>query len=294
MDNDELASWIGSFDQYKARGAGADRDRWLQIWGGGDIRVDRRGRERPLLIRRPFVSVMGSIQPDRLVLLTNELGNDGFLARFVFGIIPHLPAVGIHDSTIRNETIDGWTNLIEALLNLKGEEPVPFTKGGSQAFRAGSQRHANEQNDPNLDKRLWAFYAKGVGTAARIALVLHLCRWLTGETEDEEVDETSAANAWRVMAYFKAATEFVVLRIAETETDTTVAEIVEYANRHGGTVTVREAQRLRLAGIKGAAEMIEAFKQVENHGLGRVEKEQIRGVVRVTLKTGDVGSSTDE
>lgn len=79
---DELAGFIHGMDQYRG-GKGADRQYWLQIWATVTTMVNRLSRE-PIYLRKPVVSVVGGIQPDKLSDLRDRNGKeDGFIDRFV-------------------------------------------------------------------------------------------------------------------------------------------------------------------------------------------------------------------
>lgn len=80
---DEIAGWVGSFNQYKAGGKGGDRDFWLSNWTGKSWTVVRKNlAEGYSSIPHPFVSVLGGIQPDRLATLAGA--DDGFLERILW------------------------------------------------------------------------------------------------------------------------------------------------------------------------------------------------------------------
>lgn len=79
---DELAGFIHGMDQYRG-GKGADRQYWLQLWATVTTMVNRLSRE-PIYLRKPVVSVVGGIQPDKLGDLRDRHGKeDGFIDRFV-------------------------------------------------------------------------------------------------------------------------------------------------------------------------------------------------------------------
>ncbi|MEZ4962001.1 MAG: DUF3987 domain-containing protein [Saprospiraceae bacterium] len=79
---DELLAWFKSMNAYKA--SGADLEVWLSIWSNTSMKINRVGKP-PLFIRRPFVSVIGGIQPGVLHKLTDNNNIDnGFLSRILF------------------------------------------------------------------------------------------------------------------------------------------------------------------------------------------------------------------
>ena len=77
---EELAGWIGGMDAYKAR-AGKDRAIWLQAKDGGAYTVNRKGNGVTSAPRNA-VSIIGTIQDDKLASMANTLVDDGLLQRF--------------------------------------------------------------------------------------------------------------------------------------------------------------------------------------------------------------------
>ena len=43
---DELSTWMGSFDSYNSRGKAATRGKWLEIFGGRPVMIDRKGEKQ--------------------------------------------------------------------------------------------------------------------------------------------------------------------------------------------------------------------------------------------------------
>ena len=56
---DELAGWIGSFDRY-AQGSGSDVAKWLEMFGGRPMVVDRKTKAS-LYVPMAAVSLTGMI-----------------------------------------------------------------------------------------------------------------------------------------------------------------------------------------------------------------------------------------
>jgi putative DNA primase/helicase len=115
IDRDELTGFVASMNQYKARG-GADRSNWLSIWAGRHVTINRKGEQLPIYIARPYLALVGGIQPERLGSLLSEEGNDGFLDRFLFALMPAGIAKGRHRSALENTTITRWRTVIRTLL----------------------------------------------------------------------------------------------------------------------------------------------------------------------------------
>ena len=63
---DELAAFLKSFNKYKS--GGGDEEVMLSLFSGKSISVNRKSSE-PIFIEKPFVSILGSIQPQVLINL---------------------------------------------------------------------------------------------------------------------------------------------------------------------------------------------------------------------------------
>ena len=93
MYRDELAGWIGSFNQYKK--SGADEAHFLSIWSGKAVRVDRKTDEQFLFIENPNLNIVGGIQPGILLRkLRGEHLDNGLAQRFLF--------------TLPDDRVRGW------------------------------------------------------------------------------------------------------------------------------------------------------------------------------------------
>ncbi len=87
---DELIGWVRSMNQYREGGQGADQQFWLSAWSGVSTTTDRKGthEQGPLRVRRPFMSVLGGLTPDKLPTLRGDkprqrVEQDGFMDRLL-------------------------------------------------------------------------------------------------------------------------------------------------------------------------------------------------------------------
>lgn len=83
IPHDELSSLFGSMDAYTNGGTGGkDRSKYLSLFNGGRMVVDRMGRE-PLDIQNWSACIMGGIQPTSIRSIAHKLPEDGMLQRFL-------------------------------------------------------------------------------------------------------------------------------------------------------------------------------------------------------------------
>ena len=78
---DEASGWLASFGRY---GADGERALWLEAYGGRRYIIDRVKHAEPIVIPRLSVSVLGSIQPDRLNTCLLKSDDDGLAARLLY------------------------------------------------------------------------------------------------------------------------------------------------------------------------------------------------------------------
>jgi hypothetical protein len=214
---DELAGLITGLNQYKG-GRGNDRQILLQVWAGADVVVDRKGQAgQPVQVRRPFVAVVGGIQPAVLESLRlssrGRVVEDGMLDRFLFAYPAGLPASAEDWRHLSAEAQRGWES---ALARLLAEPVLPgpggwrprrlgLTECGRQAWVAFTAAHATEINVGDIPPHLEGVWSKLRGYAARLALLLHALRWACDEPVGlDAVDGASLGAAARLVGYFKS------------------------------------------------------------------------------------------
>jgi hypothetical protein len=213
---DELAGLINALNQYKG-GRGHDRQVLLSLWAGADVVVDRKKSEDgPLLVRSPFVGVVGGIQPAVLERLHGpQTAEDGLLDRFLFAYPAARPAAAEEDVDVAPELGRAWREACYRLL----AEPATLDGRGAPSFRlaalsAAARRswrawtafHAEEVNDGEFPPHLLGPWSKLRGYAGRLVLVLHALRWAVGTGADcpVEVEADTVEAVVRLTAYFKA------------------------------------------------------------------------------------------
>jgi len=111
---DELTAWVLSMNEYK-KGSGADRPHCQSIWNGSQLVVNRRNRNGPLIIPKPFVSVIGGLPPAMLGELCDERGReDGFIHRILFSF-PDSMQRELTGNGVRPETLDRYCQFVKKL-----------------------------------------------------------------------------------------------------------------------------------------------------------------------------------
>lgn len=276
MVRDELAGWLGGFDRY-AQGKGSDVAKWLEMHGGRSIMVDRKtGTPRTIYVPRAAVSVTGGIQPATLQrALGRAYFENGLAARLLLASPPRRVKRWSEteiEAALEQAVSAVFDNLfdIEPIDGPDGDPEPGIVRLSSPAKAAWIQfynEHADEQVELSGD--LSAAWSKLEGYAARLALVVHLVRWASGEIDDpDELDEQSLTSGVTLSRWFGRETCRVYDMLAEEEDDRARRELIERIERRGGTITVRDLQRSSRA--HAGSEIAEAaLEDLVSAGWGR-------------------------
>jgi hypothetical protein len=205
---DELAGWIGSFNQYKK--SGSDEAHFLSIWSGKAVRVDRKTDEQFLYIENPNLSIVGGIQPGILLRkLRGEHLDNGLAQRFLY-VFPDDRVRGWTDAAIDGGVIQQVQMIYERLLNLMSEnEPenqlVRLSSDAQNIIRDYCNILAIEI-DTAKDVTAEAL-GKLPGYLARIALVLHELKnaetWLSDSEKAHYITPETMNEAAKITNWFK-------------------------------------------------------------------------------------------
>jgi hypothetical protein len=267
LARDELAGWFGSFDRYAGKGKpGTDLANWLEMFNGRSIIVDRKtGDPRTIYVPHASVCVIGGIQPTILQrALSVENRESGLAARLLLSYPPRKPKRWT-EADIDPNVEEDVSRLFEFLYKLlpvvteNGEiRPlvVRLNEEAKAVWIAYYDDHASEQSEMVGD--MASAWSKLEEYAARLALVIHYIRWAAGENVEEFVLDAHSMKAGITLAkWFKHEAKRVYAMLDETDTGRDQRRLIEWIERKGGKVTVREVQRgywrLRNSGAAEAA-----------------------------------------
>jgi hypothetical protein len=255
LARDELAGWLGSFDRYaKAGKAGADSAHWLSMHNGEAMTIDRKTGIPPTIhVPSASVSITGGIQPRILArALGQEHHESGMAARVLYAMPPR-KVKRWTEADVNADTEAAVAMVFDRLFGLtpeiddNGDERprlVTLAGDGKRAWVTFFNEHATEQAELSGD--LSAAWSKLEGYAARLALVVHLARWAAGDAtlrDPSRVDEASIAAGVALARWFGDEARRVYAILSESDDDRVTRRLVEWIERKGGTVTVRDLTR---------------------------------------------------
>jgi hypothetical protein len=275
---DEVTALVQGMNQYKQGGKGRDRQFYLSAWSGSPAKVDRKSDEgTPIVIRDPFLSVLGGIQPELLGALKDEFGReDGFVHRFLFTY----PATGQldewRDDQVSEYAERSWKDCFERLKLLSAHvEPDgkvrPWVVMMDGPARAAWKRWYDETNitvahmEPVFQRPM----QKMIGYAARLTLVVQMLRWACGETPVADgIEELSVINGCRLADYFTSHMQLVYTRLHEKADDWQAKELAVWVAGRGGQVTVRDVVTYGPRWARKKSLAIKKLQDLEDRGLG--------------------------
>lgn len=298
-NSDELTGWVRSFNQYKAA-KGADRQAWLSLWSGTTMVINRKNNPSPVVIDNPFVGVTGSLPPEVLTDLIDESGReDGFIHRILFAF-PDTFNLDWTEQEISSGSFEELERAVRGLNALEGGLNTPKTiRFGLEARRIWVEfieEHYKDQEDPIFPDSLRGPWAKMEGYAARLALIIHMLRYICDETADEDIDEQSMSAAADLIDYFKSQTQRVYAELRTTPEDRKAEKVWAWIQKQGGTVTAREVLRSHVGGIKKSDEAKKTLRDLAERGYGSVTEGKNGNVLFFanTKATGDNKVKTEE
>jgi hypothetical protein len=242
LARDELSGWLGSFNQYKK--GNADAAHWLEMHRAGFLKVDRKtGAVNHIFVPHAAVSIAGGIQPGTLArALTREFFENGLAARLLLAM-PERPKREWTEDEVSADLELAVENIFEKLWSLElqhdenGEpQPVdlPLAPEAKKEWVDFYNAHADEQ--ATLSEDLAAAWSKLEGYAARLALIIQLVRWASGDPKArfDAVDRESVIAGIALTRWFCQ---------GATEERRETMDLLQLIRRRGSRITARDLQR---------------------------------------------------
>ena len=207
--SDELSAWFKNFNRYNN---GSEEQFWLSVFNAKPTISDRKSTQSSIFIRRPYISVIGTIQKKILSeLAKGERSSNGFIDRILF-VMPNLQQKARWNDKELPENIEQeWNGIIgkliqqEYALNEFGEiEPqiLLFTEDAKRRLYEW-QHHFSELCDRETNDTIVSIYCKLEIYIIRFCLIIQLARWTCGECDKTCIDLLTVERAIKLTEYFK-------------------------------------------------------------------------------------------
>lgn len=282
---DEATAWVGSWNQYKAKGT--DEQFWLSLYSGDPVNVDRKGGRESINVPHPFCAVLGGIQPDLLASLRDDRGRDnGFLDRIVFSYPDTFPPRVWTDIEVSPEAERDWSEAIDRLhsvdMRVVNEHPCPWLAKLTPEAKARSVAwfNVNGRAMDEPDARSGAL-SKGEARFYRFALILSRLRLASDPCQPlweangvPPVTADDVGGAIRLDAYFASHLERAAHRMTRGAGSADALALLDWAKRKR-LATFREAEAAAdLRRFRDDSEAMDAaIKSLTNSGAIRPKPE---------------------
>ena len=179
---DELAGWLKDMNKYRA---GSDLEFWLSCWSGESVSVDRLTRKGSF-VKRPFIPVLGGIQPNILNnFYTEENKDNGFMDRMLLSY-PDAVVEQYNDNEMDYDVIQWYDDNIVAFFDTiktivkrdsdSNIEPMTaiFSDDAKLEWKRIFNKITTFQNSDDENEYLKSMYPKQKSYIPRFALIIHV------------------------------------------------------------------------------------------------------------------------
>ena len=220
--SEELETWLLGMNNYSKSDQSSS---YLSFWSVKRTDVDRVGNQkRPLIIERPFLSIIGSSQPRKLKkMFPVDKSDSGFLQRFLWAFPPNSDKKCINQIELGpffldkyNEWIRTYYEIFKPVLFDNGQPKAKIYKFNPQSLQIflDWQKENTDKVNSAGDSLLSEEYNKFDVHFLRFALIMQIMEDLTGNT----ISVNAAQNAVKLCAYFEN-TMLRVLNIIENHAE---------------------------------------------------------------------------
>jgi hypothetical protein len=199
--HDELKGWIANFNRYNP---GNEEQFWLSAFSRQPIKVTRKTTGTKL-VKKPFLNVIGSIQPSVLKEISKGRILNGFFDRILFVYPENIKKKPISDTEVSIETMEQLGAILDSFLNLHYDQENPFVLTISDEAMKVFKGY-NTFNSDQINKEceeVAGIKSKMEIYTIRFALLLELLFWVCGESSKKEITEKSMKGALILSAYFE-------------------------------------------------------------------------------------------
>ena len=234
--SEELESWLLGMNNYSKSDQSST---YLSFWSVKRTDVDRiSNQNRPLIIERPFLCIIGSSQPRKLKkMFPVEKSDSGFLQRFLWAFPADSKKKCINETDLGPFFLNNYNEWFRTYYEIY--KPILFDSGQPKAkiykFSPEALKIFLEWNKENTDKvnaagdsLLSEEYNKFDIHFLRFALIMQIMEDLTGNT----ISVNATLNAVKLCAYFEN-TMLRVLNIIENQSELDMQKVALHLVKEG-------------------------------------------------------------
>lgn len=196
---DELATIFGNLGRYN-KDSGSTF--YLSAFDKTDIIVNRKSDDS-VLIQRPFLSILGTIQPDIIrSVFTEQMMQSGLLQRFIFTYQPEMNFAPYSENSLDPNITEKWCALIDSIYNM--QQRTLYIRDSAKIVYVDFYNDL-QQMKMSADSYMASVYSKLQIIAERVAGIIHLLN----EEQSDIISSQTMTAAVGYMRYFARTAEMV-------------------------------------------------------------------------------------
>lgn len=211
---DEIAGMILDYGRYSRSG---EVQNMLSSYSEKIYKVTRKNSESRA-IKKPFIPIIGGIQPGRLNLMAkDDRAVDGFMQRFLFAYPDDLVKPEYNEAYLRETFKTYYRGYINHLLSISSDrKTILLSQEAKDLYKEFYNRNTALFNAQKCEY-LRAVYQKLEIAVLRIALILHVSNHVEDEQYDIPIKAQTMSAAIDMIEYFRITAHKVYLQIGQAE-----------------------------------------------------------------------------
>lgn len=287
---DEFMRFYLSIGGYKqSKGGGGDLQKYLSLWNGTPIKINRVGRSEPIILKEPFVNILGAMTPSSIEKICEDDNDEnGFLDRFLFSFPTDNEMMSTDFEGIDSDIEEGYEKLIHRLIDMDVEKTVKvfLTDEARKIYFDYEKKIIKEAGS---DDNMRSIFAKIKFYSLRLALIIHMCDKdsLDGFGLIKNVSLDAMKKGIQLAEYFKSQQLKIYQNVLEMKSDKYLAKAIKFIKEKGNVdnkIGKRELSRcLRL----NSEEMKPVIKELIDRKIIKVDEggDTKKSVYHVNPKT---------
>ncbi len=236
--SEELESWIQGMNNYSKSDQSST---YLSFWSVKRTDVDRIStHKKPLIIEKPFLSIIGSAQPRKLKkMFPVEKSDSGFLQRFLWAFPANSEKKYLNQTELSPSFLESYENWFKSYYKqyvpilFDSGQPKPrilkFTPEAMQIYVSWQNENTDKVN-ANTNNLLAEEYNKFDIHFLRFALIMQILE----DATSYEVGMNAVNNTIKLCAYFEN-TMLRVINILDNETELDMYKVAIHLVKNGMT-----------------------------------------------------------
>ncbi len=177
---DELSGWFSDFGRYNKSG---EVGHYLSIFNNKQMKINRKSEDM-LLVNDPYLSIIGSIQPDILAecMGNRQMTQSGFIQRFLFVFPDEVIKADPNEDIMPPELLADYDDFFGRLFEIDAQE-TPAMSVEAKAILMEFRTEMVRMDRATDRDYLKSMYGKMEIHIIRLALIVHVAQMVSGTGE---------------------------------------------------------------------------------------------------------------